>query len=137
MRLFIDPSISSKIVIRKNNGVISKSIIEYDQKSQNKLKKAFLRKFKRRGIFNLSILGNFVNNGESYHFGSQFKQNNKTLETSSDNLGRVGNLKNTFVIDSSVLPVVNTGPITYTVMANSLRITKEFIKKFILPLIKF
>ena len=61
------------------------------------------------------------------------KQNNKNNETSSDSIGRVGNLKKTFVIDSSVLPVVNTGPITYTVMANSLRISKEFIKKFVLP----
>ncbi len=132
MRLFVDPSVSSKIVLNKINGVINKKIVEYDFESQKKVKKKFLKNLNRRGIINLSFFSNNVRNGESYHFGSQFKPNNKTIETSSDNLGRVGNLKKTFVIDSSVLPVVNTGPITYTVMANSLRITKEFIKKFIL-----
>ncbi len=133
MRLFLDPSISSKIVLTKNNGVITKKIIEHDHTTQKKFKRAFLRKFRGRGIFSLNIFGSLINNGESYHFGSQFKQNNKNTETSSDSIGRVGNLKKTFVIDSSVLPVVNTGPITYTVMANSLRISKEFIKKFVLP----
>ena len=88
-----------------------------------------LRKFKKVGIIPLSIFGKTSTKGESYHFGAQFKSNNSIKENSSDLLGRIANLKNSYIIDSSVLPVVNTGPITYSVMANSYRIADEFLQK--------
>ena len=100
-------------------------------KNQEIVLKSFINKFKKVGIFPLNIFKKHLKNGQSYHFGGQFKMNNQPKANSSDSLGRVGNLKRSFVIDSSVLPIVNTGPITYSVMANSLRITSEFIKKFI------
>ena len=36
----------------------------------------------------------------------------KTVSSkTSDSLGRISNLKNTHIVDSSVLPDVNTGPV--------------------------
>ena len=48
---------------------------------------------------------------------------------SSDSLGRVGNCKNVHVVDASVLPDVNIGPVTKLIMANSFRIGKEMNKQ--------
>ena len=49
----------------------------------------------------------------------------KSSEISSDRTGRILDLKNTHIIDSSVLPRVNVGPVTLTTMANSYRIVEE------------
>jgi hypothetical protein len=131
MRIFVDPDLSSKLILTKESNKIQKKIRYGNIKNQEIVLKSFINKFKKVGIFPLNIFKKHLKNGKSYHFGGQFKMNNQPKANSSDSLGRVGNLKRSFVIDSSVLPIVNTGPITYSVMANSLRITSEFIKKFI------
>lgn len=129
MRIFLDPKISSKIILTKVENEIQKEIKFADSKFQKEFLTVFLRKFKKVGIIPLSIFGKTSTKGESYHFGAQFKSNNSIKENSSDLLGRIANLKNSYIIDSSVLPVVNTGPITYSVMANSYRIAEEFLQK--------
>jgi hypothetical protein len=129
MRIFLDPKISSKIVLTKVNGEIQKEIKIVDSNFQKDFLTVFLRKFQKAGIIPLSIFGRTSFKGDSYHFGAQFKSNNAIKENSSDLLGRIANLKNSYIIDSSVLPVVNTGPITYSVMANSYRIADEFLQK--------
>ena len=47
----------------------------------------------------------------------------------TDRLGRIKGIINVHIMDSSVLPTINTGPITGTIMANSFRITEEIFKK--------
>jgi choline dehydrogenase-like flavoprotein len=47
----------------------------------------------------------------------------------SDILGRVNNLKNVHIIDSSVLPQIPISTITYTLMANAARIVDKTSKK--------
>ena len=47
----------------------------------------------------------------------------------ADILGRINNLKNIHIIDSSVLTTLPISTITYTVMANSIRIIDNSIKK--------
>ena len=46
----------------------------------------------------------------------------------SDLLGRPTGSQNIHVVDSSVLPTIAPGPITFTVMANAMRIAEETVK---------
>jgi choline dehydrogenase-like flavoprotein len=45
----------------------------------------------------------------------------------SDLLGRPNGCHNIHVVDSSVLPTIAPGPITFTVMANARRIAEEAV----------
>ena len=47
---------------------------------------------------------------------------------SSDLLGRPNGYQRIHVIDSSILPSIAPGPITFTVMANAVRIVEESMK---------
>jgi len=58
--------------------------------------------------------------GEGNHFGAWLPMGDK-----SDLLGRPNGCNNIHVVDSSVLPSIAPGPITFTVMANAVRIAKE------------
>ena len=66
--------------------------------------------------------------GKSYHYGSQFPHAIEVTKNTTDTQGRLNNLKNSHIIDASVLPSVNTGPVTKTIIANSYRITFEVLK---------
>jgi choline dehydrogenase-like flavoprotein len=46
----------------------------------------------------------------------------------SDLLGRPNGFQRIHVVDSSVLPSIAPGPITFTVMANAMRIAEESVK---------
>ena len=47
----------------------------------------------------------------------------------SDTMGRVGTMKNTHVIDTSILPSVPASPTTFNTMANAIRIVKGTVNK--------
>ena len=51
----------------------------------------------------------------------------KRLKNETDSLGSISTLKNLHIVDSSVLPIVPSGPITFITMANSSRITNEVL----------
>ena len=59
--------------------------------------------------------------------GGQFYHSTNKTGVSSDRLGRILGFQNVHIIDSSVLPIINVGPITAVTMANSYRISEEII----------
>ena len=61
-----------------------------------------------------------ADSGEGVHFGGWLP-----MGTLSDTLGRPLGSKYVHVIDSSILPTVESGPITFTVMANAVRIANQ------------
>ena len=63
--------------------------------------------------------------GSSYHNGAQFPLGKFASKETSDSLGRISYLKNTHIVDSSVLPDVNTGPGVKLIIANSYRIASN------------
>ena len=79
--------------------------------------------FKLR-MFPIGILKTKYFFGKSYHYGAQFPHSKNPSKNESDIFGRIENLKNAHIIDSSVLPIVNVGSITPTIIANSYRITE-------------
>ncbi len=74
------------------------------------------------GMLPLSPLLRRGEPGRGFHTGSSFPMSVAPTGLQSDTLGRVGGLRRTHVIDSSVLPSIPATTITYTVMANAHRI---------------
>ena len=72
-----------------------------------------------RGVISMSEVSQV---GEGYHSGASLPMNGGVLGT--DEFGRPHGLASVTVVDSSVLPRIPPGPITYTVMANAYRIGK-------------
>jgi hypothetical protein len=72
------------------------------------------------GLLPLPFLTQFAEPGEGVHFGSWLP-----MGISCDLLGRPDGCVNLHVVDSSILPSIASGPITFTVMANAMRIATE------------
>lgn len=66
--------------------------------------------------------------GESQHFGASMPMNRFPNGMETDILGRPFNLKNTHVVDTSVLPNIPSTPTTLLVMANASRIADQSLK---------
>jgi hypothetical protein len=85
--------------------------------------KLAIRKFggfaRKNGLMPMGFLTQVAQPGEGVHFGSWLPMGEK-----SDLLGRPKGSQNIHVIDSSVLPSIAPGPITFTVMANAMRIVE-------------
>jgi len=78
---------------------------------------------KQHGLIPLRFLSQIATPGEGVHFGSWLP-----MGKNCDTLGRPNGFKNIHVIDSSILPSIAAGPITFTVMANAMRIAEESVK---------
>jgi choline dehydrogenase-like flavoprotein len=73
-----------------------------------------------------------MNPFSGYHFGSSLPMSNKSLNlnsTSTDLYGRLKNVRNIHVLDSSILPNIPAGSYSFTVMANAIRIVKSIKDK--------
>ena len=127
--LYLNEDDSSSLVINKDsNGLaIGTKNLNIENKKTNlkKLNKAL----KSNSIYPLSILQKEYLYGSSNHLGGQFFHNNlNKYKNSSDREGRIRNLKNVHIVDSSVLPYIDAGPLTFIMMCNSYRIGKESLK---------
>jgi choline dehydrogenase-like flavoprotein len=70
-------------------------------------------------------LSKIPNPGAGYHFGASIPMGDKTNQ-----IGQLPGISNLSVIDSSVLPRIEAGSITPTVMANSARISRIVCERF-------
>ena len=129
--LYLDQKVSSTFIVKKEG----ENEVTINRGSKTSLLKAIriltniYINLMRRGIWVIPFVGTFRKYGSSNHYGSQFAMRTATTRESgtfpSDELGRIINYENLHIIDSSVLPLLPSGPITYTVMANSYRITDK------------
>ncbi len=88
----------------------------------NRLQKVLFKS----NLFAVRRLLNVNKTFSGYHFGASFPMSdNFDHENNTDKLGRIKNVKNIHILDSSVLPSIPSGSFTYTVMANEIRIVKE------------
>ena len=109
---------------REKKEIIYKKIDMQDRVEFNFYTRNFLKYMKKINLFPIFLMKKTYKYGTSNHYGAQFPHSEFSTVDKTDKLGRLGNLKNVFIVDSSVLPEINTGPLTYTTMANSRRITK-------------
>lgn len=120
--VYLDESKSPTIVMRKapeGNKVFEGSNSEY-----RKFRKTSITRLRQTlqsaGLFIPPIGTDYSPAGTGYHFGASLP-----MGRLSDNLGRIEGWKNVHIVDSSVLPYLNVGSITPTVMANAHRIARQ------------
>ena len=102
-------AIASKgVLIGERNTSIRQAILNFKKALTNS------------GLLPISFLTQFAAPGEGVHFGAWLP-----MGVSSDLTGRPTGCVNVHVVDSSVLPSIAPGPITFTVMANAMRIVEE------------
>jgi len=122
MNIYLDREISSIIEMSLSNNKIITSYVDGDRKRRNQILRHLFKELIKSKIILLLPIKKLYLNGSSYHNGSQFPMDKLASNKTSDSLGRVSNLKNTHIVDSSVLPDVNTGPGVKLIVANSYRI---------------
>ena len=116
MNLLEDGSLFSDL------NLTGKSYKERDQVIKRSIKRLSVN-IRKHGLIPLPFLAQIAVPGEGVHFGSSIPMGNN-----SDLLGRPVGSKNIHVVDSSVLPSIAPGPMTFTVMANAMRIAEESVK---------
>lgn len=124
---YIDQSYSNTLILKK---IKNKYLFKYHDA---KLKFINHINYSIRNLFINKIIKIFSLNkkkfGYGYHYGSSFPYSAKKKLMTSDLYGRVGNFRNTHIIDSSVLFRIPISTITYSVMANAARIVEFTLKK--------
>jgi hypothetical protein len=79
--------------------------------------------FRRAGLWPLMPMVQHLNPGLGAHYGGW-----APAGISTDSLGRLNPKSRVHLVDSSVLPDIPAGPITFTVMANAARIARALPK---------
>ena len=81
------------------------------------------------GFYPLKFFLKISKYGRGYHSGGTFPMKNNPMKIGeTDIFGRPYKFNNVHIVDSSIFPSIPAGPITLTVMANSLRIADNFDK---------
>lgn len=95
-----------------------------------KILKEFNKKSRQTGLYGLWPMLQIAPVGKGFHYGSSMPMKSAPTTIYETNiLGESFGLKNVHVIDATVLPEIESGPITFTVMANANRIVTETISK--------
>ena len=96
------------------------------------LMRALLRKLGRTagrtGIHPLTPLARLSPQGKSYHLGGSFAHATSPTTLQTNALGEIASLPRVHLVDASVLPMISSTTITYTVMANAHRITNALVE---------
>lgn len=110
-----------------DNGDVELTPVYRDAKStQSKVEEVLKNNrefFRKVGLVPIKKLIQYALPGEGVHAGGWLP-----MGVTSDVLGRPHGLRNVHVVDSSIFPTIPAGAITYTVMANAMRIAEEACK---------
>ena len=87
-----------------------------------KLINRFIKKINSFSFFTHKKLLKISKIGESNHLGSSFSMGNDPIKFIVNSYGKINKFQNCYIIDSSILPDIAPGPLTLTVMANSMRV---------------
>jgi hypothetical protein len=129
LMLFTKPSNEKHIIIRNSDGLsevmFPKSYHRNNYKNVIKKVHSNFRILGFSAIFGMSIL---ERPGLSYHYVGAFDQ--FTKESISEQNGLLKNTKNEriFLSDACSMTNIEPGPLTVTIMANSIRIAERFVK---------
>jgi ferredoxin len=81
-------------------------------------------KFLTKGYIFPSFLSKIPNPGSGYHFGASLPMGKRT-----NDLGQLPGISNLSIVDASILPLIEAGSITPSVMANAARIARTICEK--------
>lgn len=123
--LYLGADQSPSISVRSIDGVIQVREVqnEFYFNARKEAINRIRRVFSKAKLFVPPVGTDFSAAGTGYHFGSSFPMGQE-----SDSLGQIAGWKGVHIVDSSVLPYLEVGSITPTVMANSYRIARESLR---------
>jgi ferredoxin len=120
--IYLDESKSPTIVMEQTSEGIE--VFEGPNRDYKKFRKLSISKvretFLSGGLLVPPVGTDYSPAGTGYHFGASLP-----MGRLSDDLGRIQGWENVHIVDSSVLPYLNVGSITPTVMANAHRIARQ------------
>lgn len=127
---FIPPGFSGKIEIEKsiNGGVVVRT--RANPKSQKAVRAAVKKLSKAMrplGFFPVARFTQISNVGASYHAGNLMVDSKPVIDTHT---GQLTSTESVHVVDGAALPVLPTGPVTLTMMANAYRIAETVAHEY-------
>jgi hypothetical protein len=124
---FFDQDLSGEISVTVKGNEVFFGPVNSAEKSR-KIRRFVNKSFKFSDFKPLTRFSKPSPVGLGYHFGASFPMLNQKSpdKNSSDLYGRPNGLSYTHIIDSSVLPRISAFPITFTTMANAVRIASHF-----------
>ena len=126
--IFQNSNSSGQVRITSENGTINVSTVTNSEENILHLGvfKNIRRVLKKLNMLPLTLLSQVVGVGESYHIGKMTSCEGKLILNS---IGEISGIDKLHVIDTCALDHIAPGPITYTAMANAVRIVEDVIKK--------
>jgi choline dehydrogenase-like flavoprotein len=117
------PSISMKLNERGDVELSTTKQGEHPSQHVASILKEFKKSFKDLGLRPLKLLTNYSLPGGGVHSGGWLP-----MGSQSDLQGRPIGVRNIHLVDASILPNIPAGPITFTIMANAIRIVETSIQ---------
>lgn len=119
---YLDSSFSDPLTVARAGAAIS--VTGRTSRQSKKVFASYLgalsRVFARAGYLLPVFATEFSAPGTGYHFGASLPHG-----TATDSLGRLGGSERIHIVDSSVIPELEVGSVTPTVMANAMRIGRQ------------
>ncbi len=122
---YLDPELSDRLTLSRRGGRVHVAgrTSEATTAVFGKYLSRLSRTFAKAGFVLPVRAAEIGEPGAGYHFGSSLPHG-----TDSDDLGRVAGIDRVHVVDGSVLPHIQVGSITPTIMANACRIARVSVR---------
>lgn len=99
--------------------------VNYEWRSAGRAERALIRAFRRIGFHSLPALCQYPPAGSSLHYGSTLPMKEAPGPYETDREGRLGSGGRVFVCDAACFPEVPAKNLTFTIMANAMRIARR------------
>lgn len=129
---FIPPEFSGKIVIQKSATGSGEVNVRTRTNPQSQITvRAAVKKLSSAmrplGFFPVARFTQISNVGASYHAGNLMVDSKRVIDTHT---GQLTSIQSVHVVDGAALPVLPTGPVTLTIMANAYRIAEAVARDY-------
>jgi choline dehydrogenase-like flavoprotein len=105
------------------------SQISYKQQTLGTLEKMLCRLFLKSGLISAYPLCKYPAAGNSFHYAGTLPMKDDPTYFQTDPFGKLFGYKNVNIVDGSVFPTLPSKNLTFTVMANSMRIAEHLRKE--------
>lgn len=113
-------AIENSMQINSDDGVI----LKYTSKKQFQTEGQFARVLRKAGLLSFSFLAKKPIAGSSIHYAGTLPYNT-TDKYSTDKNGLLAGTKNIYIADAAVFPSLPSKNLTYTIMANAMRVARH------------
>jgi GMC oxidoreductase len=110
----------------RSNGTL---YINYTGIVDRTVEKKLIRAFRRVGYVSSTFLSKYPHPGASVHYAGTLPMRKQPIEKYETHVnGRLHAMKNVFVVDGAVFPVLPAKNLSFTIMANAMRVAANLFK---------